>query len=176
MPTLLAEQGIRAELPLKGARQFWGHIVRCNRKQLANILGRDVKTIDKMVAQGMPYESRPGGGSRSWVFNPAAILRWMMRDQFAEQTKKHRSRMLEAKAGLKFLEYVERLGLVVRKHEITDRMMAGDAIVVSRLKAMPQRLAHIVAQESDPEIIAKLIDKELDGVLEQLDKPWDERG
>lgn len=150
--------------------------MRCNRKQLANILGHDVKTVDEMVTHGMPYVSRPGDGRRSWMFDTRDVLHWMMRDQLAEQNKKYRSRLLEAKAGLKFLEYGKKLGMLVEKHEITDRIIAGDAIVVSRFKALPQRLAPIVAQESDPEVVAMLIDKELDGVLQQLNKPWHERG
>ena len=39
--------------------------MRFKRKELALILGHDVKTIDKMMAKGMPYEARPGeGGAR----------------------------------------------------------------------------------------------------------------
>lgn len=44
---------------LFGLAHVWGTLLRCNRKQLAKILGHDVKTIDKMVVDGMPYVSRP---------------------------------------------------------------------------------------------------------------------
>ncbi len=128
-----------------------------------------------MVSQGMPYMRRPGDGQRSWLFDTGKVLGWLMREEFAEKDKASRSRLLEAKAGLKFLEYLKRLGLVTDKREIIDRITAGDAIIVSRLKAMPQRLASYRCTGVRSEVVTKLIDKELDGVLDQLDKPWNER-
>jgi len=53
--------------------------MRCNRKELAEIIGVDVKTIDAMVQKGMPYVRRPEGKARSWVFDTAAVLNWLTR-------------------------------------------------------------------------------------------------
>ena len=48
--------------------------------------------------------------------------------------------------------------------------------MLSRLRAIPSRVAQAVAFETDPAKIEALLDKEFKSALEQLDKPWNERG
>jgi phage terminase Nu1 subunit (DNA packaging protein) len=151
-------------------------LMRCNRKKLAAILGVDVKTIDTMVRKGMPYVSRPEGNKRFWVFDTRAVLKWTIRGDFDEQMKQARTRLWQAKAGIKWLEYGKRLGVMVEADEIDRHVLGGDTIVKSRLMALPDRMAHILASESDPAKIEQLLDKEIGDVLDQLNKPWNERG
>src|SRR4051812_24240266 len=94
--------------------------MRCNRKKLAELLEKDVKTIDKMVAQGMPFVSRPGQppGQKEWVFDTRKVIKWMAGNHLEEQAKDARRRLQAAKAGLKELELAERMGLVVDKDVI----------------------------------------------------------
>lgn len=84
--------------------------MRCNRKKLAAMLGVDVKTFDVMVGKGMPYVRRPQPNSRTWEFDSAVVLRWMIRDDLAEQMKQAKLRLLKAKAGLNWIEYGRKLG------------------------------------------------------------------
>jgi phage terminase Nu1 subunit (DNA packaging protein) len=77
--------------------------MRCNRKQLADLIGRDVKTIDKMVEQGMPYVSRPQeGAGRAWVFETQAVIKWACGDVEDDTLKNAKLRLLQAKAEIKW--------------------------------------------------------------------------
>jgi phage terminase Nu1 subunit (DNA packaging protein) len=144
--------------------------VRCNRTKLAKILGHDVKTIDRMVQDGVPYVSKPGDGQRSWVFETRAVLKWMMRDELAEKNKASRSRLLEAKAGLKWLEYGKALGLLVNVHQLMDKLIDVPMMVKSRLYAMPGRFDQLVANESDPAVIEQMLQKEIDDIIDEMDR------
>lgn len=141
----------------------------CNRKKLALILGHDVKTIDKMVAEGMPYVSRPGDSHRSWVFDTSAIVGWMTRDEHAEQMKDHRSRLLQARAGIKWLEYGHALGYLVYIDDVMPKVEEIMQVTKSRLYAMPGRLHQLLAVESDPKVIEKIVQKEIDDIFEHVD-------
>ena len=152
--------------------------MRCNRKQLAAVFEKDVKTIDKMVAQGMPYDSRPGEppGQKEWVFDTHKVVKWMVGDTRDERLKDARRRLRVANAGLKELKLAERMGSVVDEDLVMRHITGGDAIVMSRLRAIPSRVAQAVSFETDPAKIEALLDKEFKSALEQLDKPWNERG
>jgi hypothetical protein len=79
-------------------------------------------------------------------------------------------------AGLKELELAERLGLVVDEDRIMRHVLSGDAIVMSRLRAIPSLVAQAVSFETDPDKIRALLLKEIESALEQFNKKWDERG
>ncbi|MBL8599943.1 MAG: terminase small subunit [Devosia sp.] len=144
--------------------------MRCNRTTLAKILGHDVKTIDKMVREGMPCVTRPGGGQRSWVFDTADVLKWMTRDDYEERNKAARSRLLAAKAGIRWLEYGQALGHLVEIDEIIPRLEEPMRMVKSRLLAMPGRLGQLVAAESDPRAVQKILKDEIDDIFENMDR------
>jgi hypothetical protein len=143
--------------------------LRCSRKQLAEILGPDVKTLDRMVADGMPYVSRPGGDQRSWVFDTGAIVRWMTRDEYAEKMKEYRSRLIEAKAGIKWLEYGQALGFLVHIDDIMPKYEEMLQVTKSGLYAMPGRLYQLLAVESDPKVIERIVRQEIDDIFAQMD-------
>ena len=152
--------------------------MQCNRNKLAQILGRDVKTIDRFVEKGMPFLSRPDKcrGDTKWLFDTGEVLTWMSGDTWAARAKAARSRMAEAKAGLKWLEYGKALGFLVEIDEIIPHIEGGDAIVKSRLLAIPGRLAQLVAIETDPEIVRRMLEEEFGDALAQLNKDWKDRG
>lgn len=59
--------------------------------------------------------------------------------------------------------------------EDTARQFAGGtAMLKSRLVAMPQRLAQIIAAESDPAIVQRLLEQEVGDALDQLNKEWND--
>lgn len=149
--------------------------MRCNRKKLATLIGLDVKTIDVMVSKGMPYVSRPQGSQRAWVFDTVAVLRWMIGDDLDEQMKQARLRLRQAKAGLKWREYGRRLGYLFDIEDMASQFGVGASNLKSRMMAMPQRLAQIVAVESDPAIVERLLQQEVDDALDQLNKEWKAR-
>lgn len=152
--------------------------MRCNRKKLAAVLEKDVKTIDKMVAKGMPFVSRPGQppGQQEWVFDTAKVARWMAGKAYIDRGNDARRRLAVAEAGLKELKLAELGGLVVRLDTVGRHVTAGDAIVKSRLLAVPSRVAQAVSLETDPDKIEALLRKEIESALEQYNKKWDERG
>lgn len=149
--------------------------MRCNRKKLAEILGRDVKTIDRMVENGMPYLNRPGEG-RHWLFDSGAAFKWMTGASNDEKLKAARIKRLQAKAEMRWMELGQKLGFLVQIDEVMKKVEAGDAIVKSGLMAIPDRTMYLVAHENDPAAVHAILQKELDDVLVQLDKHWSERG
>ena len=152
--------------------------MRCNRNKLAQLLGRDVKTIDRMVEKGVPFLSRPDKtrGETKWLFDTVAVLTWLTGDTWAARAKGAKSRLAEAKAGLKWLEYGKALGHLIEIDEILRHVEGGDAIVKSRLVAIPARMAQLVAIETDPEIVRRMLEKEFGDALDQLNKHWKDRG
>lgn len=148
--------------------------MRCNRKKLAAMLGVDVKTFDVMVGKGMPYVRRPQPNSRTWEFDSAAVLRWMIRDDLAEQMKQTKLRLLKAKAGLNWIEYGRKLGFLMDIEDTARQFAGGTAMLKSRLVAMPQRLAQTIAAESDPAIVQRLLEQEVGDALDQLNKEWND--
>lgn len=49
---------------------------RVNRSDLALVFGVAPTTIDAWIKAGCPYEERPTGRGRGWVFDTAAVARW----------------------------------------------------------------------------------------------------
>jgi phage terminase Nu1 subunit (DNA packaging protein) len=150
--------------------------MRCNRKKLAAILGVDVKTIDSMVQKGLPYLRRPDAHDRSWEFDTAAVLRWMVGADTDDRLKQARARKAKAEASLRELQYGEQAGYLVHRDKIVERVVAGDAIVKSHLLALPARVAQLIAIETDVEVVEKILRKEMDAALDQLNKDWKDRG
>jgi phage terminase Nu1 subunit (DNA packaging protein) len=152
--------------------------MKCNRNKLARILGKDVKTIDKMVADGMPYLHRPGdaSGAKAWMFDSGAVVRWVTGAEKDHRLSDAKERIDAAIAALKELELGEKRGDLVRVEDVLTRVVGGDAIIKSRLRAIPGRVAHLVAVESDPAKAEAILRKEVKVALSQLDLPWNERG
>jgi phage terminase Nu1 subunit (DNA packaging protein) len=151
--------------------------LQCNRNKLAKVLGRDVKTIDRMVEKGMPYVSRPDKklGQTKWLFDTGEVLAWMIGDSSAATLKDAKTRLAQAKAGLKWLAYGQALGYLVDIEEVLRRVEGGDAIVKSRLMAIPGRLAQLVAIETDPAVVERMLEEEFAEALDQLNKNWKDR-
>ena len=97
--------------------------MHCNRNKLAKVLGRDVKTIDRMVEKGMPYLSRPDTklGQTKRLFDTGEVLAWMIGDSSAATLKDATTRLAQAKAGLKWLAYGQALGYLVDVEEVLRR-------------------------------------------------------
>lgn len=152
--------------------------MKCNRAELADIFGRDARTIDKMVKEGMPYLRRPGeDGSTEWLFDTTACIDWLVdRDGTAEKRdrdKESKSKQLEAEAGLKWLAYGRELKMLVPIDKILPVFEEAASIIKSRLRAIPGRLAQKVAVESDPATVQRLIKIEIDDALTELNRDFE---
>ena len=143
--------------------------MQCNRNKLAAILGYDVKTVDRMVRDGLPYVSRPAAGKGSWVFDTADVLRWMARDELTERNKASKLRLAEAKAGLKWLEYGEALGILASRHDVLPKLEEAMQIAKSRMLAVPGRFEQLLAVESDPDVIEKMLREEIEEIFRHAD-------
>lgn len=155
--------------------------MKCNRIQMADVLGISLPTFDKRVKEGMPYVRKPGeGGEKEWLFDTGEVIQWLVEGadnaEKRDETAEAKLRQLKAEAGLKFLDYCERLEILIPKRVIVERIEAGDAIVKSRIRALPGRLAQKVAAESDAAVCLKLIKDEVEDSLSELNKHWSERG
>lgn len=156
--------------------------MKCNKATLADILSIGLTTVDARVREGMPYINRPGeNGSKEWLFDTAEVIEWIadgrgqpeeQRDEMAEA----KLQQVKAESGLKWMEFGEKLGHLINIEDIVERVEAGDAIVKSRIMAVPGRLAQTLAVESDPAKVQALIKAELNEALAELNKDWAERG
>ncbi len=152
--------------------------MHCNRNQLADFIGRDVKTIDSMVAKGMPYLRRPGDkpGAKGWTFETADVIRWMLDGGRAEQLKQAELRIRVANAGIKEYEYALLVGAVMPIRDVLPRVEEVLMAAKSRVVALPSRVAQLIAIESDPAKVHAILKDEIDDVLKPLDLPFDPRG
>lgn len=156
----------------------------CNRMEIADVLGVHKTTIDNYVREGMPFKARPDKtrqGENQWKFDSGECVKWLVRrakddgvgvddsgdsDRRIEQAAKARERM--AIAGLKELEYAERLKTMVHVEDVVERVEEEYAIVKSRLQAIPGRLAHPLSAMSDAAEIERAIKEEVSQALDEL--------
>lgn len=155
--------------------------MKVNRTQLADILGVGPTTVDARVKEGMPYAQRPGEeGATQWQFDTVDVIDWLTGRIEAgaknDEGKEAKIRIAVADAGLKEMELAEKKGLMINIEDIMPRIEAGDAIVKSRLLAIPGRLAQTLAVETDPVNVQRMLKAEINGALEELEKDWTERG
>lgn len=79
-------------------------------------------------------------------------------------------RLREAKAGLKWLEYGEKLGLLVRISSVLPVFEESAQLIKSGLRDMPGRLQHRLAAETDPTVVESILQQELEDLFEQAEK------
>ena len=146
--------------------------MRCNRKQLAEFLGYDVRTIDAMVEKGMPYVKRPGeGSSKSWVFDTARVFDWLTGNDLNEKLKEVKLRIVTATATMREYELAVKTGEFVRVDDVIENFEEVLMNIKSRFHAIPGRFAQLIAVESDPAVIQRILAEEVDDILKLLDDP-----
>jgi hypothetical protein len=145
--------------------------MKCNRNKLAALLGRDVKTIDRMVKNGMPYLARPGQDrGKGWVFDTGDVIEWLAGGDLDEQLRQAKTRLIVANAGLKEIEHLERLGIL---HDVKEEILAFEevlSITKSRLLAIPGRSAHAVAAAPDAEKVQSILEREVRDAFTTADR------
>lgn len=154
----------------------------CSRIELASVLGVDVRSIDRRVDAGMPYMERPsvGEGTKQWRFDTVSVISWVITQETGgdapDETKETELRIKKADAGTKEYNLALLQKTVIRVPDVMPRIAAGDAIVKSRMLALPGRAAERVAIESDPAVCLKILKEEVNDALAELSKHWTERG
>jgi phage terminase Nu1 subunit (DNA packaging protein) len=156
----------------------------CNRSELGDVLGVHRLTIGEWVKEGMPYRARPDSsrpGESQWKFDTGECVKWLTdrakghgigmddRGVSAERIESDaKARERVAIAGLKEMEYAERLKVMVHVDDVIERVEEQYAIVKSRLQAIPGRMAQALAVESDASAVERALKDEVGQALEEL--------
>jgi phage terminase Nu1 subunit (DNA packaging protein) len=152
--------------------------MRCNRNQLSEITGMHVRTIDNKVdMEGLPFIRRPGvDGAKEWLYDTIEVITWMTgRVEAANQTdvgKDAKVREQVANAGLKELELLERQKLMVSLDDIVPLFEETISVFKSGVYAMPGRLGQVMAVTDDAAEAQRLIKKEIDELMDELNKAF----
>lgn len=143
----------------------------CNRNKLAALLGRDVKTIDRMVKNGMPYRTRPGQNGKGWVFETADVIHWLTGKNLDDQLREAKTRLAVAKAGLKEIEHLERLGILTDADEEIASFTEVLSVIRSRLLDIPGRFAtRVAAAASEPDKVHSILEREIEDIFKIGDR------
>lgn len=148
-----------------------------NRMEIADVLGVHKTTIDNYVREGMPYKARPDKsrpGENQWKFDSGECVKWLVQrakddgvgvdeagesDKRIEQAAKARERM--ALAGMRELEYAEKLKVMVHVEDIIEQVEEEYAVIKSRIQAIPGRMAHKLSTIEDPAEVERTLKAEI---------------
>lgn len=156
--------------------------MKVNRAQLSDILGCSLVTIDNHLREGMPFDEKPQGAGRGkgWILDSAACIKWIVKRaedrargdaEAPEGLLDARTRDRAAQASLRELELYKELGQLVTITDVIDRVEKDYTVVKQGLRAIPARMAQLLAVEEEPEAIEALLKTEVDSVLENLSNP-----
>jgi hypothetical protein len=144
--------------------------VKCNRNQLADILGRDLKTIDRMVGQGMPYLSRPGeNGATGWLFESADAISWTLGTWNEGRLDEGQSDGCGRCGRAKGARLSESPWFGVGSRGSPAALSRSPGSDQSRLLAVPRRMGLLAARETDEKKIVDLLSQEIDAAFRPLD-------
>lgn len=147
--------------------------MKCNRSQMADIMGIGLQTLDARVKEGLPYEQRPDkeAGTTGWLFDTVDVIDWLTGridgDSKSDEGKLAKVRISVADAGLKEIQLQKEMGLVVGVEDSIEPFEEVIGIIKSQINAVPGRVAQQVAAESDPAVTLRILKKE-------MDKAWTE--
>lgn len=153
--------------------------MRCNKVQLADILGMSVRTLDARLKEGViPFLKQPGGedGGKDWLFDTVVVIQSIVNregtGEKADEVKEAKGRQTIAEAGLKELDLSERMAQVFWIEDARPYWQEMFTVFKTRYNAIPSRLSQILAVETDPAAIFRLLKSELNAALEgiQADK------
>src|SRR5687767_15160187 len=122
---------------------------RVNRSELAEILGVDVTTIDRMVRRGMPYVQRATSRGKGWVFDTAAVREWELQravenvitDSEGISREEAEKRKAIAQAHLAEHDLAEKQREVISVDLVAAIVRKDYTAVRARLLSMPAKLA-----------------------------------
>lgn len=152
--------------------------MKCNRVQLADVLGVSLPTLDKRIKEWLPYVRKPGEeGEREWLFESAEVIQWMLEEAGGEkrdETADAKLQQLKAESGIKWMEFGEKKKALLHISDILPPIFEAVSIVKSRIQAVPGRLAQKVAVETDAAVCQRMLKEELDDALTALNTDFAE--
>ena len=144
----------------------------CNRKELADLLGCNVKRIDTYLSRGMPYAQK-ASFHQPWLFDTVSVVRWLI--DGAPGATSSKTRLMEATAALKEGELDDVRGVMVSKEDASREVSEVFDLIRNRVSQIPSAVALPIAELRDgrlskPDLIAKLLSAEIDKALTELIK------
>jgi phage terminase Nu1 subunit (DNA packaging protein) len=148
---------------------------KVNRKQLADVFGISLPTVDAWVRSGCPFDQK-GDRGREWVFDTADVMRW--REQLArddsggqdaqdEAQLKRRKQLAEARSAE--LDLLERMGAVADIGVMERAWARVLAELQSSLRgAFITRCESQLLGETDGRAFKRILLGEVDSALEIL--------
>lgn len=146
---------------------------KVNRKQLADVFGVSLPTVDAWVRQGCPSDQQ-GGRGREWVFDTADVMRW--REELARadgggqdtaDDNALKRRKLAADVRAAELDLLERMGQVAEigtMERVWSRMLAE--LQSSLRGAFVTRCESQLVGETDGRKFKRILLAEVDSALE----------
>ncbi|EAO8774043.1 terminase small subunit [Salmonella enterica] len=113
---------------------FWGQVVKVNKKKLAEIFGRDVRTITTWKKQGLPLASGGGKGAES-IFDTKVAIEWYAQRDVDIETEKIRKKLTKLEEELQSLGLGYEEKLLIARWKLTEE------------QAVTQKLKNQVAEE-----------------------------
>ncbi|HEV2679431.1 MAG TPA: terminase small subunit [Rhodanobacter sp.] len=148
---------------------------KVNRKQLADVFGVSLPTIDAWLRAGCPFDQR-GGSGKEWIFDTADVVRW--REQRAsdeaggadvQDETALKKRKLSAEVRVAELDLMQKMGMVAPLDQVERVLTRTLAEVQSNLRgSLVTRLAAQLVGETDERKFKKIALAEIDVILESL--------
>ncbi len=141
--------------------------MRVNRGVLSEILGVSEAALTTWADAGAPIE-RDGRGVE-WSADPAAVFAWAIqreRDRNAGPVSEQRARLLRAQADRAELEARQRAGELVLARDVEREVGGAMRLVRDRVIGVADRVAPILAAETQTAGVHALLTAELRGALE----------
>ncbi len=150
-----------------------------NLGEVAALYGVHRNTISAWVRRGMPYlEKANRSAGREWAFDSAMVMEWRedqaainaIGDVSSLDIDEARRRKLAAEAALAELDLSRVRGDSISISEVGAVWLDIVSASRSRMLSIPQKLAMLVASESDPMKIRSILEAEIEEALDELSR------
>ncbi|QAU22880.1 terminase small subunit [Dyella sp. M7H15-1] len=145
-----------------------------NRSELADTFGVSLPTIDDWVRNGCPWVQR-GGRGVEWVFDTAAVARWL-RDKAAEaavgdisgDAEEWKRRKIAAEAQREELKLAADRKLVAPVEQMERQLARVFAEIRAKLRNIPGRTVTTLIGMTDERKFKQILLAEIDDTLTSL--------
>lgn len=148
---------------------------KVNRKQLADVFGISLPTVDAWLRSGCPFDQK-GERGREWVFDTADVMRWREQlarddagDPEAQDDAALKRRKVAAEVKLAELELMQRMGMVADLGVVERAWAKVLAELQSKFRgAFITRCESQLVGETDGRTFKRILLAEVDSTLEVL--------
>lgn len=147
-----------------------------NRNDMAAVLGVAATTLDIRRKGGLPGEKK----GKEWEFDSVKVIAFLVKEASKGSATSKRGdvdlRIALTEAETKEYKLGELRGELMRVADVDPLFEEQNAIITSRVKAIPARMAQKLAVEEDPGVILRLLKDEVAEALDgiggaELDDP-----